>query len=93
MKNFGIHGPEEVCTVGANAKMSEFCAAIVLCNLRHVDDEIIKRKGVVEKYRKNLSNIPGIILYPEQEEVKSNYAYFLVVFEEKEFGSTREEVF
>lgn len=37
LKNFGIHGPEEVDAVGANAKMNEFCAAMGLCNLRHVD--------------------------------------------------------
>ena len=30
LKNFGIHGPEEVDAVGANAKMNEFCAAMGL---------------------------------------------------------------
>ena len=30
LKNFGIHGPEEVSAVGANAKMNEFCAAMGL---------------------------------------------------------------
>ena len=34
LKNFGIHGPEEVPAVGANAKMNEFCAAMGICNLR-----------------------------------------------------------
>ena len=46
LKNFGIHGPEEVSAVGANAKMNEFCAAMGLCNLRHLDAEIKKRKKV-----------------------------------------------
>ena len=55
LKNFGIHGPEEVDAVGANAKMNEFCAAMGLCNLRHVDEEIAKRKAVVERYREHLS--------------------------------------
>ena len=31
LKNFGIHGPEEVPFVGGNAKMNEFCAAMGLC--------------------------------------------------------------
>ena len=53
LKNFGIHGPEEVDAVGANAKMNEFCAAMGLC---------------------------------------SNYAYFPVVFDEKLFGASRNEV-
>ncbi|MBO5341772.1 MAG: DegT/DnrJ/EryC1/StrS family aminotransferase [Lachnospiraceae bacterium] len=93
LKNFGIHGPEEVSAVGANAKMNEFCAAMGLCNLRHVDEEIAKRKNIVERYRSNLEGIKGIKLNNLQDGVQSNYAYFPVVFEEKEFGASREEVF
>lgn len=93
LKNFGIHGPEAVDAVGANAKMNEFCAAMGICNLRHVDGEIAKRKVVVERYRERLSNVPGLQLNAEQPEVKSNYAYFPVVFDEKLFGATRNEVF
>lgn len=93
LKNFGIHGPEEVDAVGANAKMNEFCAAMGLCNLRHVDEEIAKRKVVVEHYRERLNNVDGLQLNVEQAEVKSNYAYFPVVIDEKIFGSSRNEVF
>ncbi len=93
LKNFGIRGPEIVDGVGANAKMNEFCAAMGLCNLRHIDEEIRKRKRVVERYRENLENIDGIQLNPIQEGVVSNYAYFPVVFEENIFGSSRNEVF
>lgn len=93
LKNFGIHGPEEVVAVGANAKMNEFCAAMGLCNLRHVDEEIGKRRAVVERYREHLSNVDGIKLNVVQPDVRSNYAYFPVVFEEKLFGASRAEVF
>ena len=93
LKNFGIRGPEEVTGVGANAKMNEFCAAMGLCNLRHVDDEIKKRRLVVKRYRENLDNVDGLKLNVIQKDVKSNYAYFPVVFEEKTFGASRAEVF
>jgi len=93
LKNFGIHSPEEVSAVGANAKMNEFCAAMGLCNLKHVDEEIEKRKHIVERYREKLGDIEGIYLNCIQPEVKSNYAYFPVVFEEKQFGASRTEVF
>ncbi len=93
LKNFGIRGPEQVDGVGANAKMNEFCAAMGLCNLRHVDEEIAKRKVVVERYRKWLDNVDGIQLNPLQEDVKPNYAYFPVILEEKTFGASRNEVF
>ena len=92
LKNFGIHGPECVEAVGANAKMNEFCASMGICNLRHIDDEIAKRKKLVEHYRMRFEKIEGIILCPNQAGVKSNYAYFPVVFDEKKFGLTRNEV-
>ena len=93
LKNFGIHGPEEVSAVGANAKMNEFCAAMGLCNLRHIDEEIAKRKAVVERYRNHLEGVEGLQLNVIQTGVKSNYSYFPVIFEEKVFGSSRAEVF
>lgn len=89
-KNFGIRGPESVVYVGGNAKMSEFQAAMGICNLRHVDDEITKRKAVVERYRERLTGVQGLTLCAEQENVKSNYAYFPVVFDG--FKYTRDEV-
>ena len=93
LKNFGIHGPEEVSAVGANAKMNEFCAAMGLCNLEHFETEIAKREKVVKRYRQNLENVDGLQLNVIQEDVKPNYAYFPVVFEEKVFGASRAEVF
>lgn len=92
LKNFGIHGPEEVSAVGANAKMNEFCAAMGLCNLRHVDEEIEKRKVVAKYYNSYLEGIDGLQLNVEQRDVKSNYAYYPVIFDEKKFGASRAEV-
>lgn len=92
LKNFGIRGPEFVESVGANAKMNEFSASMGICNLKHVDQEISKRKMVVERYRSRLESIDGIRLSPIQKNVTSNYAYFPVVFDEKTFGASRNEV-
>lgn len=91
MKNFGIRNPEEVVYVGGNAKMNEFQAAMGLCNLRHIDEEIEKRKNVVEHYRKRLSGVKGIKLCDSQPGVESNYSYFPVVFDEYKY--TRDDVF
>ena len=93
LKNFGLHGSEEVVYVGGNAKMNEFCAAMGICNLRHLDDEIAKRKVVVERYRSNLDDVDGIKLSPIQKDVESNYAYFPVVFDKNIYGANRDEVF
>lgn len=91
MKNFGIRGPERVVFIGGNAKMSEFQAAMGICNLRHLDREIGKRKLVVERYWKHLDGVPGIKLCKPQKDVEPNYAYFPLVFDD--FGATRDEVF
>lgn len=90
-KNFGIHNAEEVAYVGGNAKMNEFQAAMGICNLRHLEKEIEKRKTVVEHYRKRLSNVEGIKVSEEQDNVASNYAYFPIVFDGYKY--TRNEVF
>ena len=90
-KNFGIRNEESVVYVGGNAKMSEFQAAMGICNMKHLNEEIAKRKKVVEHYRQRLSGIEGIKLSTLQQGVESNYAYFPVIFEGYKY--TRNEVF
>jgi dTDP-4-amino-4,6-dideoxygalactose transaminase len=93
LKNFGIVGPESVHCVGGNAKMNEFQAAMGLCNLRHIEDEIQNRKVVSDRYVERLSGRAGLKLNPIRDGVKSNYAYFPVLFDELRFGSTRDKVY
>ena len=91
LKNFGITGYESVEYVGSNGKMNEFQAAMGLCNLRHIDEQIAKRKILVERYRERLSDVPGIRLCEENPRVKSNYAYMPVVFDG--YRKNRDEIF
>lgn len=91
IKNFGITGSEVVEYIGGNAKMNEFQAAMGICNLRHVDREILKRKAIVDRYIKRLKDIDGIKICKPQNGVKSNYSYFPVVFDG--YKMTRDEVF
>ena len=72
--------------------MNEFQAAMGICNLRHLETAIAARKKAVERYRSHLAAAEGIQLNPVQENVASNYAYFPVVFDEKVFGASRNEV-
>ncbi|MDO4218973.1 MAG: DegT/DnrJ/EryC1/StrS family aminotransferase [Synergistaceae bacterium] len=91
LKNFGFHGPESVTYIGGNAKMSEFQAAMGICNLRHLREEIAKRKKVVERYNERLVSISGIRIAGPQKNVESNFAYYPVIFDG--FKKTRDEVF
>lgn len=91
--NFGIEGPESVKYAGGNSKMNEFAAAMGICNLRHVDEEIAKRKLVAERYWKQLEKIPGLKMPKPSANIKYNYAYMPVLIEPTEFGTSRDDVF
>lgn len=91
LKNFGIHGPESTLYIGGNAKMNEFQAAMGICNLRHLDREIEKRKHVVERYKERLGNVEGIKFCKPQKDVTPNYAYLPVIFDG--FKKDRNQVF
>lgn len=91
LKNYGIVDQDHVVWVGGNAKMNEFQAAMGLCNLRHADQEIGKRRLVVERYMENLEGIKGLKLPCPQPGLKPNYAYFPVVFDG--FKADRNQVY
>ncbi len=93
LKNFGIHGENDVLGIGGNAKLDEFRAAMGICNLRRMSDCIVKRKAVHEHYNERLGNIPGIRLCKQQEDVTANYAYYPVYFDYGVFGKSRDDVF
>lgn len=92
LKNFGIHGSEDVVGIGGNAKLDEFRAAMGICNLRRMEECISRRAAVAERYNKRLGNIPGIRLCKQQENVTANYAYYPVYFDENVFGKSRDEI-
>lgn len=80
LRQFGMEGKDRVPIIGTNAKMTEAHAAMGLCNLNHIDEEISKRKAVFERYLNNLDGVMGIKTLQIKENVKHNYAYFPVVF-------------
>ena len=87
-----MYGKEDAELIGANAKMTEFHAAMGICNLRHINEYIAKRKMCADRYREQLSGVFGIYLCPVQDNVKSNHAYFPAVFDKGKFGSDRDEI-
>lgn len=91
VKNFGITGYETVESIGGNAKMTEFQAAMGLCNLRHIDTAITKRKIIFDRYKSNLTKTLGIKMPSEQIDVKSNYSYLPIVFDG--YKANRDQVY
>lgn len=81
LKNFGIRGEELVVSVGANAKMNEFCAIMGLLNLKYIDSAVADRKRIFEKYSEAIRKIEGIRLL-KQNTKGNNYAYFPIIIED-----------
>lgn len=92
LKNFGLHGGEDVCTAGGNAKLDEFRAAMGVCNLRHVDGCIARRALAARRYCERLEGVPGIYIPKSRPGTTANYAYFPVRFDPARFGRSRDEV-
>lgn len=90
-RNFGVDG-EELDGFGTNAKMNEFQAAMGICNLRHLDEELALRKAVFERYEQRLRGVAGLTLLQEQPDVKRNYAYFPLLIDPERFGCGRDEL-
>ncbi|MDR2848597.1 MAG: DegT/DnrJ/EryC1/StrS family aminotransferase [Bacteroidales bacterium] len=93
LKNFGYHDETTIINPGINAKLNELQAAYGLATLKMVDKAIAARKKVAETYRKALTDARGIGLLPEVPGLQSNYAYFPVLVDEKEYGMSRDELY
>ncbi len=76
LKNFGYQDEEIVVMPGINGKMSEIHAILGLEVLKLVDEEIERRKILYLQYKKQLQNIPNILLPAINKEVEHNYQYF-----------------
>lgn len=90
-RNFGINGEELDC-FGTNAKMNEFQAAMGVCNLKHIDDELDSRKQAFMQYNNRLSGIDGLSVLPISEKFKQNYAYYPVLVDVDKFGINRDQL-
>jgi len=91
LRNFGVDG-KRINSAGMNAKMHEFSAAMGLVNLNYVDEVILKRKRVFNRYLNNLKDVHGLKFQDRKREKNfdDNYAYFPVVISEG-VGVTRDQ--
>lgn len=78
--NYGFEGPEITHCVGGNAKMSEFHAAMGICNLKYVERELQQRKHLANLYRELLEKNEELEIPAEPENYRLNNSYFPLVF-------------
>ncbi len=75
-KRFG-HNHDEHIMLGMNAKASEFQAAMGLCNLKYVNQNIKWRRQLSELYDRLLGD--DFQKLPKMKDARYNYAYYPVV--------------
>jgi dTDP-4-amino-4,6-dideoxygalactose transaminase len=82
MINFGITSPETIEELGINAKMNELQAAMGLCVLDEMVENLEARADVWQRYEKALGKT--LQLQSKYHGLRYNYAYFPVVFDSEE---------
>jgi dTDP-4-amino-4,6-dideoxygalactose transaminase len=88
IKRFGHNGYKHYM-LGLNAKASEFQAAMGLCNLKYLNENIEKRKKASELYDQLLgSTLEKPVV---DTSTKYNYAYYPILFESEEQLLKKEE--
>ena len=83
IKRFG-HTGDNHQMLGINAKASEFQAAMGLCNLKYLKENIEKRKEIFNMYVQKLLLNKKIKHSKIPKDTSFNYGYFLIVFESEQ---------
>ena len=79
LKNFGFADEVTITAPGINGKMSEINAAFGLLQLKYVARALEQRKTIEATYRKHLTNVKGIVVYPSPAHTYGNSAYFPIL--------------
>ena len=80
MRNFGHVSPTEFRGVGINGKNSEAHAAMGLCNLKYIDQILLRRKEMYTYYKTRLQGL-DLQFQEITNDAEYNHAYFPVIFE------------
>jgi len=81
LRNFGIVDELTVASIGMNAKMNEFCAALGIVQLRHIDRLIARRGEADLRYRQMLNDVKGVRCLSVPTGQSLNYYNFPILVE------------
>lgn len=84
--NFGITGPEKIQTLGINAKMNEFQAAMGLSVLDEIEQNLIAKARVKQAYIKNITSLHNMLPVTFQKfhsDTEDNNAYVPILFQDE----------
>jgi dTDP-4-amino-4,6-dideoxygalactose transaminase len=91
MRSFGLSGCDRVISVGTNAKMSEFAAAVGLSSLENMEEFVRTNKRNYHDYCRVLASVPGINVLRYDERQQNNFQYVVLDIDENESPLTRDQ--
>jgi dTDP-4-amino-4,6-dideoxygalactose transaminase len=93
LKNFGITSETTVVSVGMNAKMNEFQAALGLLQVDHFKETISKREKIAKIYTEAFCEMPHIGLIKVMPKTIHNFGYYPILIKAGENKIYRDEVY
>ncbi len=66
--------------IGLNGKMSELHAALGVLSLAKIEDVLVERAALVDRYKRHLQSVPGLRFQTVRGEDRSTYKDFVVLF-------------
>ena len=93
LRNFGFCSETEIEGIGINGKMDEIRAAFGLLNLRNIDNAILARKKITQRYKDALNDIEGIKFLTFPENTVQNYSHFPIFINEDKYGISRDMLY
>jgi dTDP-4-amino-4,6-dideoxygalactose transaminase len=85
-------GYYEVHAITGNFNFTSFQAALGLSQLKRLDDFIVKRRQLVQRYRKHLAQVPYITLFTDEQDADTAFHLFVVQVDFEAYKTTRERV-
>lgn len=92
MINFGFSGYDQVDTVGTNAKMNEFSAAMGLTSIEAFGRFVAANRSNFQSYQDSLAGVPGFRLHTPDPANDPNHQYVIAMVDEEAFSLSRDEI-
>ena len=89
-RNYGDPGNNNSQFSGFNARMSEINALLGIKTLKNIEENVISRNLLVEKYKKKIGNIPGITFQKILPNDRTTFKDFSIILDDSKFGMNRD---
>ena len=81
LKNFGFAGETRVVAPGINAKMNEMEAAFGLLQLQYIDNALLARADISQRYSEAFKDTPGVTFFDAADRFEWNHAYYPILID------------